>query len=296
MAPKLQGIIAAVPTPMSDDGTKVDYDNIAVHTERLIDAGLHGLVTTGTTGEFPALTIEEHKNVIKAYVDAAKGRVPVVAGIGCNSTQAAIDMCQYAEKVGAAACMVVPPFYDPLPFKTLYKFYEDVCASVSVPLMYYNLPGATGVHLTAAEIRKLGQIKGLDYLKDTSGNAKEQADILTNQTSDITLFNGFDTLTFFSLTHGAQGVVFAVASLVPKECVELWNTITVEKNLEKAREQWKFIWELADFLEGVNYPAGVKAALKIIGAPAGGVRAPTLPLEDEEVQRLSKILSKRKFK
>lgn len=296
MYPKLKGIIAAVPTPLTSDTLKIDVPNIYKIVDRLVDAGIHGIVTTGTTGEFPALTVEEQKTVIKTYIDASKNRISVIAGIGCNSTQQAIEMVQYAEIQGATACMVVPPFYDPLSFKALYKFYQDVCGSISIPVMYYNLPGATGVHLTADQIRKLGKIKNLDYVKDTSGNAKEHADLQTNPSSDITVFNGWDTLTFFSLAHGSTGVVFAVADLVPKECVQLWNTITVDKDIDAARDQWKYLWEVANFLEGVNYPAAVKAGLDILGVSAGPVRPPTLPLEEKEVQRLKEILSRRKFK
>lgn len=293
---KLQGILAAVPTPFTADASKVDLPNIAKQVERFVDAGLHGLVTTGTTGEFTTLEDDEYKSVIKAYVDAAKGRIPIVAGVGCNSTKKAIEMCQYSEKVGATAVMVVPPFYDPLSFKALYKFYEDVCGSISIPLMYYNLPGATGVHLTADQIRELGQIKGFDYMKDTSGNAKELADLLTNPVDNFTAFNGWDTLTYFAMSHGAQAGVWGVASVVPKECVELWNTLAVKKDLEKAREQWKFLWKVSDFLEGVNYPAGIKAGMEIVGSPAGPLRLPTLPLEKEEIERFTKILSERKYK
>ncbi|CAN6675083.1 hypothetical protein TRVA0_084S00364 [Trichomonascus vanleenenianus] len=293
---KLQGIIAAVPTPFTADGAEVDIPNIASQVDRLVDAGLHGIVTTGTTGEFPTLTTEEHKAVIKAYADAAKGRIPIIAGLGSNSTKHAIEMAQYSEKVGAAALMIVPPFYDPLSFKALYKFYQDVCESISIPVMYYNLPGATGVHLTADQLRQLGQIKGFDYMKDTSGNAKELADLLTNPSGDFIAFNGWDTLTFFAMSHGAQAGVWGVASIVPKECVELWNTLAIEKDLTRAREQWKFLWEVSDFLESVNYPAGIKAGLDIIGASAGPVRLPTLPLEKEDTEKFAKILAKRKYK
>ncbi|CUM56127.1 unnamed protein product [Debaryomyces tyrocola] len=293
---KIQGIFAAVPSPLTADAKEIDITNIAKQVDRFADAGIHGVVTTGTTGEFPALTTEEHKSVIKAYVDAAKGRFPVIAGLGSNSTQHAIEMAQFSESVGAAAIMLVPPFYDPLSFKALYKFYEDVCGSIKIPVMYYNLPGATGVHLTANKLRELGEIKGFDYMKDTSGNAKELADLLTNPSDKITAFNGWDTLTFFAMSHGAQAGVWGAASVVPKECVELWNTFTKEKNLDKAREQWKFLWEVSDFLESVNYPAGIKAGLDIIGQSAGPVRLPTLPLEKEEIAKFTRILEKRKYK
>ncbi|PVH17122.1 dihydrodipicolinate synthase [Candidozyma duobushaemuli] len=295
MTQKIHGIIAAVVTPMTADAQSVDLDNIKPQVDRLAEAGIHGIVTTGTTGEFPSLSLEEHKSVIKAYIDAAKGRFPVIAGLGFNSTKLAIEMAQFSESAGAASCMIVPPFYDPLPFKALYKFYEDVCGSISIPVMYYNLPGATGVHLTAAQLRELSKIKGFDYMKDTSGNAKELADLLTNPSDDLEPFNGWDTLTFFAMAHGAKASVWGVASVVPKECVELWNTFTKEKDIEKAREQWKFLWEVSDFFESVCYPAAVKAALEIVGHSAGPVRDPTLPLEKKDREKLAEILKKRKY-
>lgn len=295
MTQKIHGIIAAVVTPMTADAQSVDLDNIKPQVDRLAEAGIHGIVTTGTTGEFPSLSLEEHKSVIKAYIDAAKGRFPVIAGLGFNSTKLAIEMAQFSESAGAAACMIVPPFYDPLPFKALYKFYEDVCGSISIPVMYYNLPGATGVHLTAAQFRELSKIKGFDYMKDTSGNAKELADLLTHPPNHLEPFNGWDTLTFFAMAHGAKASVWGVASVVPKECVELWNTFTKEKDIEKAREQWKFLWEVSDFFESVCYPAAVKAGLEIVGHSAGPVRAPTLPLEKKDHEKLAEILKKRKY-
>lgn len=292
----IEGILAAVPTPFTADGESIDFENVKKQVERYVDAGLHGIVTTGTTGEFTTLTEEEFKAIIKAYVDAAAGRITVVAGVGSNSTKQAVTLVKYAEEVGADAVMVVPPFYDPLSFKALYRFYEDVCGAITIPLMYYNLPGATGVNLTAAQLRELSKIKGFDFMKDTSGNAKELADLLTNPIDGFTAFNGWDTLTFFAMSHGAKACVWGVASVVPKECVELWNAFNKEKDLEKARQLWKYLWEVSDFLEGVNYSAGIKKGHELIGYSAGPVRLPTLPLEQEDVEKFTAILEKRKFK
>lgn len=293
---KLQGIFAAVPTPFTGDGEDLDLPFIAKEVDRLYEGGIQGIVTTGTTGEFPTLSTEEHKSVIKAYVEAATGKFKVVAGIGSNSTKHAIEMVQYAQEVGADAVMVVPPFYDPLPFDALFKYYEDVCGSIKIPLMYYHLPGATGVPLTAEQIRKLATIEGFDYMKDTSGNAVEHTDLLTHQSTTFTLFNGYDTLTFSSLAHGSRGSIWGVASIVPKECSEFFNTLVVEKDIEKAREQWKFLWEISSFLEANCYPAGIKTAHDILGYSAGPLRLPTLPLSEEATKALTKILEKRKFK
>lgn len=291
----LKGIIAAVPTPLSPDSKLVDLATIPKIVDRLVEGGIHGIVTTGTTGEFPALTFDEIKSVIKAYVEAAAGRISVVAGFGCNSTMAAIDMAQYAEKVGADAIMMVPPYYEPFPFDVIYKFFEDVCGSISIPLMYYNLPSATNVHLNADQLRKLGEIKGFDYLKDTSGNAGEQTDLLTNPSDNIKCFNGYDTLTFFAFSHGAEAGVWGVASIVPKECVEFYETFQ-RGDLPRAREQWKYLWELCNILEGGSYPAGIKAGFEIVGQPVGPLRLPNVPLEKGKYEELKEILERRKYK
>lgn len=295
MVRKLTGIIAAVPTPLSADAKVVDLAKIPAIVERLVEGGIHGVVTTGTTGEFPALTPDEIKSVIKAYVDAAKGRISVVAGFGFNSTDAAIDMAQYAEKAGADAIMMVPPYYEPLPFDTIYTFFEDVLGSINIPLMYYNLPGATGVHLTADQLRKLGEIKGFDYLKDTAGNAGEQVDLLTNPSSNIACFNGYDTMAFSAFALGAEAGIWGVASIIPKECAEFYQAFQ-EKDLNKAREQWKYLWEMCNILEAGSYPAGIKAGFEIIGQPVGPLRRPNLPLKKENYDELAEILSRRKYK
>lgn len=294
---RLTGIIAAVPTPFTADGSQVDVAAVRATTERLIAGGIHGIVPTGTTGEFHVLSVEEYRTVVKAYIDAAAGRVPVVPGMGCMTIKAAIATVQFCEKAGADAVMVVPPFYDPLPYALLKNFLTQVCASVSIPIMYYNLPGATGIHLNADQIRELGQIKGLDYMKDTSGNAKEQVDVLTrsNENGSFTLLNGWDTLTFSALALGATAAVWGVATILPREAVELYEALAVKGDLTAARQQWKLLWAVSDFLESVPYPSGIKAGLDIIGASAGPIREPAAPLSSDEYQRFEVILSKRKY-
>lgn len=292
---KIEGILAAVPTPLTADGKALDLENIKRQTERYIKGGIHGIVTTGTTGEFPALSVEEQKQVIKAYINAAEGRITVVSGIGCTSTEMAIEMVQFAENSGADAVMVVPPYYDPLAWKELYQFYEDVCGSINIPLIYYNLPHATGVKLDANQLRELGKIKNFDYLKDTSGNAKELTDLLTNPVEGLTAFCGWDTLTFFALAGGAEAIVWGVASIVPRECVDLWDAFQA-KDLDKARRLWKFLWEVSDFMEQGSYPVGIKTGHEIICESVGPVRKPNLPLSEEAYAKITTILAKRVYK
>lgn len=288
----LTGILAAVTTPFTADGSAVDEDAIRAQVERLVGAGIHGLVPCGTTGEFTTLSPEEYRRVIEVYVDAAAGRVPVVAGVGALSTPAAIELAQHAERVGADALMVVPPFYDPLPFDALKQFLADVAGSTGLSIMYYNVPGATGLRLDAAQIAELGGIDGVDYLKDTSGDAVTLTDLIVNRGDTIKAFNGWDTLTFTGLALGAEASVWGVAALVPELAVQLWNTLVEEGDLVKARELWRDLWAISDFLESVSYVAGIKAGLELLDQPVGPVRAPLQPLSAEERDRFAAILSR----
>jgi 4-hydroxy-tetrahydrodipicolinate synthase len=289
---ELRGILAAVTTPFTDDASAVDEDALRRQVDRLVTAGIHGLVPTGTTGEFTTLTAEEYRRVIEVYVDAAAGRVPVIAGVGSLSTDGAIALAQHAEAVGADAIMLVPPFYDPLSFDALKAFLNDVAESITLPIVYYNVPGATGLTLTAGEIAELGDIDGVDYLKDTSGNAVAMAELLAARGDRIKAFNGWDTLTFFGIASGAEASVWGVGGIAPEQAVELWRTLAEEKDLVRARELWAPLWELSDFLESVNYVAGIKAALEIIGEPVGPVRRPIQPLNADDRSRLEDILQR----
>ena len=294
MAPRhtadLHGILAAVPTPFTPDAAGVDEPVLRAHAERLVTAGVHGLVTTGSTGEFSTLTPQEYRRVVEAYVEVAGGRVPVVAGIGALSTSGAIELAQHAERVGADAIMLLPPFYGGVDLATLRAFLTAVAGSISIPVVYYNIPASTGTRLSAAEIAGLADIPGLDYLKDTSGDAVALTELLLAHGDRIKAFNGWDTLTFYGLAAGAKASVWGAANIVPQLAVQLWETLAVKADLVAAREQWRHLWAISDFLESVDYVAGVKAGLEIVGHPAGPARPPVQPLPAAERERFARIL------
>ena len=287
---ELTGILVAVPTPFKASDLSVDYDTLAKQVDRLIAAGVGGLVPTGTTGEFTTLTDREYEDVIAAFVKAAAGRVPVVPGIGSLSTARAVELAQHAERSGAAGIMLLPPYYDAPAFPALKVFMQTVAESINIPIMYYNVPGATGVKLSAAELGELGSIPGVNYMKDTSGDAVSLMDLLVNRQDQIKAFNGWDTLTFFGMAAGAQASVWGTAGIVPEHAVELWNVVAVERNLDRGLELWKPLWALCDFLESVNYVAGIKAAMELIGQSAGPARPPVLPLSADEIATLRGLL------
>jgi len=286
----LHGILAAVTTPFTPDAGAVDEPTLRSQADRLIAAGIHGLVTTGSTGEFSTLTPQEYRRVVEAYVEAADHRVPVVAGVGALWTRGAIDLAQHAERVGADAIMLLPPFYGGLDLSTLRAFVTAVAEAISIPIVYYNIPSATGTRLTAGELAGLADIPGVDHLKDTSGDAVALTELLTAHADRIQAFNGWDTLTFYGLAAGARASVWGAAGIVPELAVQLWDTLAVKADLVAAREQWKHLWAISDFLESVDYVAGVKAGLEIVGHPAGPARPPVQPLAAAERERFTRIL------
>jgi dihydrodipicolinate synthase/N-acetylneuraminate lyase len=165
--PELHGVLPALITPFTDDGAAIDTDALSAFVDRLIGAGVGGLVPGGSTGEFTTLTTTERKLLVETVVEAAAGRVPVVAGTGALSTRETVELSVAAERAGAAAAMVVPPFYDPPSWRELKEHFQAVADAISIPVMYYNLPAVSGTTLTAAQLAELP----IACLKDTGGDA-----------------------------------------------------------------------------------------------------------------------------
>jgi 4-hydroxy-tetrahydrodipicolinate synthase len=281
------GVLPALITPFTEDGAAIDGDALAANVERLVAAGVGGLVPGGSTGEFTTLSHAERRELVELTIAAAAGRVPVVAGTGALSTAETVELSVHAERAGVAAVMVVPPFYDALSWRELLAHYTAVAERISIPIMYYNLPSATGVTLTLEQFRELP----VASLKDTGGDATAATELI--QAADgPTLLNGWDTLTFAALAAGVRAVVWGTASIVPEQCVQLHRLLIDEIDLPAARELWSRLWPLCSFLEGQSYSAAVKAACALVGDATGPTRAPLLPLDDAATAELAGLLER----
>lgn len=284
MSEPFHGVLPALITPFTEDGGAVDAAALAGNVERLIAGGVGGLVPGGSTGEFTTLSNAERRQVAEATIEAAGGRVPVVVGTGALSTRETVELSVHAERAGAAAVMVVPPFYDAPKWHELRAHYQAVADAVSIPIMYYNLPGATGVHLSAAQLRELP----ISCLKDTGGDAVAATELI--QTDGPTLLNGYDTLTFAALAAGVEAIVWGAASILPEPCVELHRHLIDDIDLPAARELWARLWPLCRFLEDHSYAAAVKTACRLVGDTTGPVRAPLLELDDAATDELRTLV------
>ncbi|GAB7365632.1 hypothetical protein MBLNU230_g6697t1 [Neophaeotheca triangularis] len=291
MAPQeLKGIMVALITPFTADQKSIDESAYKQHIDRLIDAGVHGLVPGGSTGEFTVLSYEERKQLVELTVKSAAGRVPVLAGIGDTSTDRAVDLAVHAAQAGAAAVMVVPPFYDSPNLQELHEFLGEIHNASKLPICYYNIPSATGVSLSPAEIADLSKV-GVKYLKDTSGNAPGLTDLLFDKEDQITAFNGWDTLTFYGLAAGAKGSVWGATNIIPELSMELWNAVAVNGDLKRGRQIWKKIWPVCNFLENGNYAAAVKTGMELRGWSTGGLRKPFSLMQGDRRAELAKLLN-----
>jgi len=278
------GVLPALITPFTKDGDAIDTDALRALVERLIGAGVGGLVPGGSTGEFTTLTNAERRELIEVTIEAAAGRVPVVAGTGALSTRETVELSIHAEQAGAAAVMIIPPFYDAPSWNELLAHFTAVADAISIPIMYYNMPGVSGVTLSAQQMRELP----ITCLKDTSGDATAATELI--QTDGPTLLNGYDTQTFHALAAGVEAVVWGTASIVPEQCVELHRLLIDDIDLPAARELWTRVWPLCHFLETHSYSAAVKTACRLVGGTTGPVRAPLLELDETAASELSALV------
>ncbi len=290
MATKLAGVYSAVATPFTAD-EKLDTARLRTLVDHTLSEGVHGLVPCGSTGEFSTLSRAEREEVLEVVIEAADSRVPVVPQTGATSTAEAIALSKHAERLGAQAIMVVAPYYEPFSVEEIKSYYKDVAASVSIPVMAYNLPAATGVNLTPAILGELiDEVPNVQYVKDTSGDFTAAAQLIHEFGDKVSVFVGWDTLFCAALLEGAAGSVIGAANVVPRQLVEVYDAVTAG-DLILARKQWHSIFPvMSNFVSG-GYNAAIKAGMEIIGRPAGPQRSPGAPLPTAQHAALEAALA-----
>ena len=288
-ARQLQGILPALVTPFTEDGP-IDEVALSSLVSRLVASGVGGLVPCGSTGEFTTLSSQERKRVTELVIEAAAGAVPVVPQTGALTTAETVELSKHAEGVGAAAVMVVPPYYEPPGWVDLLGHYETVARAIAIPIMVYNIP-ASGTEMTVDRIDELASIPGVEYIKDSSADAVLLTHLLQEFGDRLGIFNGADTLSFCALAAGAAGAVWGAANFIPELTVELYRHLAVEKDLDAAQAVWERIWPICHILESTNYASAVKTACELAGVPAGPTRLPVRLLCDDTRKQLAIALA-----
>jgi len=286
----LRGVMAALATPFMAGGKEVDEGAMRELVDGMIEAGIHGLIPCGSTGEFPVLSVAERKRIAEVVIDQARGRVPVAPHTGSCSTADAIELSKHAESIGADAVMVVQPYYEPTSLDELYGYFEDVSNAISIPMMIYNNPAGTGMNPKPEFLGRLVRgIKNVRYVKDSSGDLSQITELLYRYGSEVTIFNGWDTITFSSLALGSKGAVWGAANVMPRQCATLYNLIEAGE-FNEARDLWVKLWPVNQFLVSEGFLASVKAGANLIGFHVGDPRLPYRRLSREKTAELRQLL------
>jgi 4-hydroxy-tetrahydrodipicolinate synthase len=277
----LKGVIPAIVTPFTEDG-EVNESGLRKLTDYVIDGGVHGIMTSGGTGEFPHLSREEKKLVTGVVADQARGRVPVIAGTAACSTRETILLSQDAKEVGAQAVIVTSPYYFMLPEEALVEHYQAIASEAGLPLVLYNNPTYTGNDLSPQLIARLASTPGVIGIKQSNADMGQFVEVVRLVGSSFAVLTGIDSQFYPTLCVGGVGIFSSAAAVTPKQMVEIYNA-SVEGRYEDARQLHMKVQALNRFLEyDPGYVAPCKEALTLLGLPAGPVRRPLPDLTTEE--------------
>lgn len=283
----LRGAYVAIVTPFRNG--KIDEDGLKKLIEFQISNGTHGIVAVGTTGESPTLTNEEHRHVIKFIIEQVKGRVPVIAGTGSNSTLEAVEMTQYAAKVGAVASLSVCPYYNKPTQEGICQHFECIAEEGDLPLILYNIPGRTGVNMSVETVARLSKVQNIIGIKEASGNLEHASAIVAACPKDFALLSGDDALTLPMFAIGGKGVVATVSNVAPRLMAELCNE-ALRGNYEEARRHHYKLLPLIKAIFCETNPVPVKTALSFMGVITNEVRLPLAVLSQENIDVVRKAL------
>ncbi len=283
---KIQGLYTALVTPFRNGA--VDYDKLTRLVEMQVAAGVDGISPVGTTGESPTLSFEEHERVIATVVQLVNGRCKVLAGSGANSTAEALHLTRHAKSDGADFSLQVAPYYNKPTQEGLYRHFATIADSCDIPIVIYNVPGRSGVAVSAETIARLAKNCNVAGVKEASGSVDRVSEIL--DLCDIPVLSGDDALTVPMMSVGAVGVVSVASNVIPKEMkqlVDLCNAGAYEQARAMHRKLYRFFKGM--FIE--TNPIPVKAAMAMRGLIEEEYRLPLCPLADKNRETLRQILA-----
>ena len=282
-----EGTYVAMVTDLRDG--VLDLAAVRSLAERLIEAGVDGLVPAGCTGEAATLTVNERVDMIRAVIDARgdSTKVSVIPGTGTNSTASTIELTSIAQDLGADAAMLITPFYNKPTQAGLIKHYETVASKVKIPLVLYNVPGRTCVNMLPETVAQLARIDNVVAIKEASGSVDQVSRIVA--TADITVLSGDDSLTLPMLAVGARGVVSVAANVMPAEVANMVSAF-LGGSLDEARSAHLRLLPLMHVLFVETNPGPVKAALKMMGLGTGELRLPLVGISDASRQKIRQVL------
>jgi 4-hydroxy-tetrahydrodipicolinate synthase len=281
------GAMTAMVTPFRDG--KLDESRLRQQIEAQIQGGIDALVPVGTTGESPTLDFKEHERVIELTVQVARGRVPVIAGTGANATSEAAELHAFAKKVGASACLSVNPYYNKPTQEGLYRHFMKLADAVDLPIVLYNIPGRTGVTMSAQTVARLRKHPNIVAIKEATGDLNMASEIMG--LCDITVLSGDDPLTLPLMSIGGKGVISVVSNLLPGEIKKMVKLASGGNFAEAAVIHHRlFGLTRSLFLDG--NPVGIKHAMRVARLDTGELRLPLVEASDATKKTIEQNMAK----
>ena len=291
---KLHGIYAPIATPFA--GGKIAYDKLEKNLKFWLESDLAGVVVMGSNGEFVLLSPAEKEELTRFVCAQAKGKKPVIAGTGAESTMETIRLNQMAAEAGADAVLVVTPNYykGDMTEPVLARFYRDVADASPLPVILYNMPRNAGINISAKLASELSKHPNIIGIKDSGGNIVQIADMIRNSAEGFAVFAGSASFLYASLALGATGGTLALANVFPNECARLQKLFEAGK-LKEARDLQMTLIDSNNAVTARWGIPGLKAAMEMIGLYGGDPRPPLLPLGEAEREALRKVLMQTGF-
>ena len=283
-----EGIFTAVVTPFKDG--KIDENALTRLIERQISAGISGIVPVGTTGESATLTYEEHYRVIEIAVSVVNGRIPVIAGVGSNSTAETCCNMQVAKRLGANGALVITPYYNKPPQEGLYQHYAIVAQSADLPVILYNVLGRTGVNIEPVTIARLAtECPSIVGIKEANGDMKRVSEIIRSCSDDFVILSGDDSSNLPIYALGGRGAISVASNVAPDHVVRLWHAWR-DGDIAQAQKIHYDLWPLNQILFVETNPIPVKAALAMMGLTRGDCRLPLSQIGAENRKKIENVL------
>ena len=284
-----KGAGVAIVTPMKNN-EDVNFDKLEEIINWQIEEGTDSIIIAGTTGEASTLTMEEHRQVIKAAVDFTKQRVPVIAGTGSNCTRTAIQLSQEAEEDGADGLLIVTPYYNKATQTGLVKHYSQIADSTKLPIIMYNVPGRTGCNLLPETVATLFNTKdNIVGLKEATGNMAQASKTMYLTDGKLDMYSGEDGLVLPMLAIGGSGVISVWSNVAPRQVHELCEAFW-KGDMETAMKLQREALPLVDALFSEVNPIPVKAAMNAMGLEVGPLRAPLCEMGEANKAKMIEVM------
>lgn len=284
-----KGSITALITPFRNG--QLDEEALRKLVEWQIAEGTHGLVPTGTTGESPTLNFDEHKRVIEITVETARGRIPVIAGTGSNSTDEAIELSTYAERVGADGILIVNPYYNKPNQEGLYQHFKAINDKVGIPIVIYNIPGRTNVDMSVETMARVFQLKNVCGVKDATGNLARISQQRAAMGPEFNQLSGDDVTALGFIAQGGHGCISVASNIAPRLCADLHNAC-MKGDFATALKLQDRLVPLFDAMFVDTNPGPVKYAASRLGLCTADMRLPLVPVTDQTRKVVDAVLKK----